>query len=166
MENFVKLPCILENIGKLGFWLTSSSLSSRSRIHWEFWLKSLFISWNCTFFSSNASRSLKSLDKQTNESQHKLEQELKEILTKNVMCYFDQNFKNHQTTSTNSHSCRLQCTNCPRIPAKGYKLLNLSKKNLHAILPQKLLIIFLQPFNFLRQEMQKNCRVYAFFVTF
>ena len=52
---------------------------------------------------------------------------------------FDQNFKNHQTTSNNSHSCRLQCTNCPRIPAKGFKLLILSKKILHAILPQKLL---------------------------
>ena len=62
-----------------------------------------------------------------------------EILTKDVMCYFDQKFKNHQTTSNNSNSCRLQCTNCPRIPAKGSKMLILSKKNLHAILPDKLL---------------------------
>ena len=59
-----------------------------------------------------------------------------EVLTKNVMCYFNKNFKNHQTTS---NSCRLQCTNCTRIPAKGSNLLILSKKNLHASLPQQLL---------------------------
>ena len=58
------------------------------------------------------------------------------------MCHFDQNFKNHQTTSNNSHSCRLQWKNCPRIPAKGFKLLILSKKTLHAILPQKITITY------------------------
>ena len=52
------------------------------------------------------------------------------------MCYFHQNFKNHQTTSNNSHSCHLQCTNRPRIPAKGSKLLILRKENLHAIYPK------------------------------
>ena len=57
-----------------------------------------------------------------------------------MMCHFDQNFKNHQTTSNKSHNCRLQCTNCPRIPAKGFKLLILSMKTLHAILPQKITI--------------------------
>ena len=31
-----------------------------------------------------------------------------------MKCYFDQNFKNYQTTSNNSHSCRLQCTNGPK----------------------------------------------------
>ena len=30
-----------------------------------------------------------------------------------MKCYFDQNFKNYQTTSNISHSCRLQCTNGP-----------------------------------------------------
>ena len=58
------------------------------------------------------------------------------------MCHFDQNFKNHQTTSNNSHSCCLQCTNCPRIPAKGFKLFILSKNTLHAILPQKITITY------------------------
>ena len=57
------------------------------------------------------------------------------------MCHFDQNFKN-QTTSNNSHSCRLQCTNYPRIPAKGFKLLILSKNTLYAILPQKITITY------------------------
>ena len=58
------------------------------------------------------------------------------------MSHFDQNFKKHQTTSNNSHSCRLQCTNCPRIPAKGFKLLILSKNTLHAILPQKITLTY------------------------
>ena len=49
----------------------------------------------------------------------------------------------------------LQCTNCPRIPAKESKLLNLSKKILHAILPMQM-----------KQEMQKNCEIYAIIVTF
>ena len=58
------------------------------------------------------------------------------------MCHFDQNFKNHQATGNNSHTCRLQCTNCPRIPAKRFKLLILSKKTLHAILPHKIIITY------------------------
>ena len=62
-----------------------------------------------------------------------------EILTRNVMCHFDQKFKTHQTTSNNSHSCRLQCTNCPRIPSKGFKLLILSRRLYMQFYPKKLL---------------------------
>ena len=55
------------------------------------------------------------------------------------MCCFNQKLKIDQITSNNGHIYRLQCTDCLRIPAIGSKWLILTKKNLHVILPQKLL---------------------------
>ena len=42
---------------------------------------------------------------------------------------FRPKFQKSSNYQQQQHSCRLQCTNCLRIPAKGPKLLILSKKN-------------------------------------
>ena len=78
------------------------------------------------------------------------------------MCYFDQTFKNHQTTSNNSHSCRLQCTNCPELFGTSTCSRNLEIFSGKFTDTRKLSFIFLPPL----QGTFTNSQVVALFVSF
>ena len=57
------------------------------------------------------------------------------------MCYFDQNFKNHQTTSKNSHNCRLQCT-VSQDPGTMVQIVNFEQEVFTCIFTPKITITY------------------------